>query len=67
MAGDDPARLRRIAANLRAAQRRIKPLLPAQPVLFTMRAEPPAPPRRPNPNGHRKDPDPGQWEAMTLW
>lgn len=67
MAGDDPARLRRIAANLAKAKRRIRPLLPAQPVLFTMHAEPPAPPRRPNPNGHREDPDPGQWEAMTLW
>ena len=66
MAGDDPARLRRIAANLAKAKRRIRPLLPAQPVLFTMHAEPPAPPRRPNPNGHREDPDPGQWEAMTL-
>ena len=53
LAGDDPARLRRIARNLERAQRRIRALLPDQPALFTVPAEAYVPPSRPRTRGER--------------
>jgi Recombination endonuclease VII len=67
LARDDPARLRRVADELERGLLRIDALLAAQPALFIVPRETYEPPRRPAPNGHRKDPDPDLWKATTLW